>query len=474
MSLVIMGASYKSAPIESRERVAVQPGALDGCLDELRGADGVNEVVILSTCNRVEAYVDAKPDRLGVDALRAFFRRRAGDAFSEGEFYVHRGMDTVEHAYRVVCSLDSQLLGEAQILGQMRGAFEAAVAHGSCGEVLTRLFKSSLHLGKRVRAQTAIGSDTVSLSTTAFKVARDRFPDLARRRALIVGTGEMARLAATYLADGSVGAIEVTSRTPEHAAAFAREFGAAAVPFAERYDALARADVAFTMTSSDDPVVEAAPLRAARERAGATARDLVIIDEAVPRDVAPACDELPGVTLYNLEALSSIIDEGMAQRMAAVGDVERMVAEEMREFFAWMQQRLVLPTVKGMREKADAVVASQAQRAVKALAHLKGAPLTDEERDVLLAFGASVAKSILHGPTVRLRKEAGTADSYYYTGAARYLFGLDAFPPGSGAHHAVGTCPGTERCLAGGCDAGARVSAGSAAPMPCALAQMRA
>lgn len=434
MSLVVMGSSFKTATIEARENYAVPRAELGGFLDTLTGSEGVDEAVVLSTCNRVEAYVNAKTDRMGIDALTAAFADHAGGAFDQDDFFLHRGMDTVDHAFKVVCSLDSQLLGEAQILGQMKNAYEAAVEHGSIGEYLTKLFKDALHLGKQVRSETSIGGDTVSLSTTAFKVLRNTFGDLEQRCVLVIGTGEMARLAANYLKDGAVGTFLVTSRTFANALAFASEFGAQPVPLEERYAAIAKADAVFTMTSSPDPVIEPEPLAQAMADRPRGKDDLLIIDEAVPRDVAAGCEDVQGVKVYNLETLNGIIDEGMAERMAAVGDVERMIGTATQEFFSWMQQRLVAPTIKEIYEKADDAVSFEMARAVKSFANLLGRELSAEEQKVLEAYGNSISKKILHGPTMRLRRESGSADSYYYTGAARYLFGLDAFPVGTVGH----------------------------------------
>ena len=431
MSLVAMGISHKTAPIDVRQRVAIPESDIPGALISIVNANGVKEALLLSTCNRVEAYVEAKTDRLGANALETFFRERAGESFDASCFYLHRGMDAVQHVLRVVSSLDSQVLGEAQILGQMREAFERSQATGTCGEVLTELFKRALNLGKRVRSETMIGADSVSLSTVAHRIARDACPDLSGARVLLVGAGEMARLSARYLLDDGVGELFVTSRTPAHAALFAEETGAQVVPFEQRYAAAAQADIVFTMTSAKEPVINCNLLAAARVNAGRNGQPLVFIDEAVPRDVDPACAELPGVQVSDLETMSAVIDEGLVVRMSAVPAVERLVDEAERGFLSWMQERLVVPTIKSIYEKGNITVSDELDRAINALAKQRGAEVSDEERAVLAAYGNAIMKKLLHGPTVRLRKEAQTADSYYYTGAARYLFGIDAFPPGT-------------------------------------------
>lgn len=482
MSLVLMGASFKSATIDLRERLAIPQDQVPGAISELLACNGVQEALVLSTCNRVEAYVDAKTDRLGSDALRSFFLSRSHDESALDGLYLRRGMDVVTHVHRVVCSLDSQLLGEAQILGQTRGAFELAQCCEGAGEVLTHLFKGALHLGKKVRSETSIGADSVSLSTTAFKLASDFVPDIRSARVLIVGTGEMAALCARYLVDAGVRDLHVTGHNLQHTQQFAREYSMSFSAFDERHNQAALADVVFSMTSAPDAVICADELASAREQNATKGRPLLMIDEAVPRDIDPACADLPGVTLHNLESLVSVVDEGMARRMAAVGDVERMAGQADEEFFTWLQQRNVAPTIKGIHTKSGLAVKGESEKAARALARLLGRDLTDQEIELLQVFGQAVANKILHGPMARLRKEAGTADSYYYTAAARYLFGLDTNPEGSGMHR---PCVGARLCQVGGCAAGAALdrrrelgladpviptSDGAAAAEPCRIA----
>lgn len=430
MSVVVCGCSFKTAPIEVREELAFAEDEVRGELESLVTYDGIGEALVISTCNRVELYVDAKTDRIGVDSLRDYVSKRMNGNYDAKHFYSARGMDAAEHLFRVVCSLDSQVLGEAQILGQAKRAFEQAVDAGTCGTVLTKLFKTALSLGKRVRSETGIGQDSVSLSTTAYKVACRVFPDLASRRICVVGTGEMAKLALVYLDDAGCNDVVVIGRRIEAAQDCATIVGGRAVTSDDLYTEVAQSDIVFTMTSADEPVICARELEQARLQAQTSGKHLLIIDEALPRDVEQACAELEGVELYNLEALASIIDESAFERLAAVGDVERMASDALEEFLSWMQQRQVAPTIKEMYEKADSTVDSQLEHAIRSLSQARGAEISQEEQEILAAFGNAIVKKMLHGPTSRLRKEASTADSYYYTGAARYLFGLDTYPPG--------------------------------------------
>ncbi|ACV22194.1 Glutamyl-tRNA reductase [Slackia heliotrinireducens] len=433
MSMVTMGMSYKTAPIECRERVAVPAEEIIQADIDLNSCEDIDGALVLSTCNRVEVYVDAKTDRIGLNVLEEWFAKRNGEPLDRSLYYTERGMDATEHLFRVVCSLDSQVLGEAQILGQTKRAFEAASEAGTCNDVMTELFKSALRLGKRARTETGIGTDSVSLSTTAFKVASMVFPNIAKCRALIVGAGEMAALAATYFVDAKMTDVTVVSRSLEHAQAFAAEHGIKAGDFADLYQLAAESDIVFSMTAAPEPVIRAAKLEQAREAAGTAGKRMIMVDEAVPRDIEDACNDLEGVSLYNLESLKGIVDDGLAERLASVADVERMVAEAEEEFLQWMQTRNVLPTIKDMYDKGNAFLDQEFSRAAKALAKERGQQLSDEEEAILHAYGEAIVKKLLHGPTVRLRKEANSADSYYYTGAARYLFGLDTFP--AGTHH---------------------------------------
>lgn len=438
-----MGANFRTVPIETLERASLPAEQVPQALEDIASRDGVRGVVALSTCNRVEVYVDALTDRHGAQALKEFFAARVGDeaGVEEGRlpqgFYLERGEDVVRHLFRVVCSLDSQVLGEAQVLGQAKASFRVSDEAGYSTEVLGRLFKDAFSVGKRAQSETAIGGDSVSLSTTAFKAAASEFDDIAGCQVLFIGSGEMASLTLAYLQQAGVTDFIVTNRTRAHAEELARACDARVFEFEDRYEALAKADIAFSMTSASQPVVTAAELNRARRLAGTSNRKLVIVDEAVPRDVQPICADLPGVVLYDMESLNKVIDDGVMHRLSAVGEVEGLVAQAEDEFLAWMQQQNVEPTIRAMYIKGTAVVEAEVERAARTLANLHGQQLDEDELKVLEAFGSAIMKKVLHGPTARLRRESLTPDSYYYTGAARYLFGLDAFPAGCSPHDCV-------------------------------------
>ena len=478
MSLFLLGASYKSAPLRVREALAITPDDLTSCAQALLRERGIDEVVILSTCNRTELYVNAQTDRLAHQALVALCTARLVQSqhrFSESPAwlienycYEKRGMEVVSHLFSVVCSLDSMVLGEAQILGQTKRAFEMAELHNTCSEVLSRLFKTALSVGKRARSETAIGSDCVSMSTSMMHIAREHCSALEDASCVVLGAGEMAQLSLRYLLQAPVKTIYVASRHYAHAQQVVEQLKAEmrtsaagtdvagtdgaemqqsttptvlqAIDFADRYSYIAQSQLVMSMTRASSFVVDAEQLEMARN-AHHTAENptsdapLVLIDAAIPRDIDPACASLPGVQLFDTQHVQHVVDAGLSARMEAVGAVEKLIEQAQSEFLAWMQERSVTPTIKEMYEKGSVVVDRELKRCIKSFENARGQKLSSDERQLLELYGEAIAKKLLHGPSARLRKEAHTSASFYYTVSARYLFGLDTNPPGSGCPH---------------------------------------
>lgn len=493
MSLFLLGASYKSAPLPVREALAITPDDVTLCAEVLLRERGIDEVVILSTCNRTELYVNAQTDRLAHQALVALCTARlvqAKHGFAESPAwlienycYEKRGMEVVSHLFNVVCSLDSMVLGEAQILGQTKRAFEMAELHNTCSEVLSRLFKTALSVGKRARSETSIGSDCVSMSTSMMHIAREHCGDLKHASCVVLGAGEMAQLSLRYLLQAPVKTIYVASRHYAHAQQVIQQLKAEmrmsdagpvdaetvdagpadaetgttqsatstvlqAIDFADRYSYIARSQLVMSMTRASSFVVDAEQLemaRAAQRTADANSASdaenptsdpaLVLIDAAIPRDIDPACASLPGVQLFDTQHVQHVVDAGLSARMEAVGAVEKLIEAAQSEFLAWMQERSVTPTIKEMYEKGSVVVDRELKRCIKSFENARGQKLSSDECQLLELYGEAIAKKLLHGPTARLRKEAHTSASFYYTVSARYLFGLDTNPPGSGCPH---------------------------------------
>lgn len=493
MSLFLLGASYKSAPLPVREALAITPDDVTSCAEALLRERGIDEVVILSTCNRTELYVNAQTDRLAHQALVALCTARlvqSQHSFSESlawlienYCYEKRGMEVVSHLFSVVCSLDSMVLGEAQILGQTKRAFEMAELHNTCSEVLSRLFKTALSVGKRARSETAIGSDCVSMSTSMMHIAREHCSALEDASCVVLGAGEMAQLSLRYLLQAPVKTIYVASRHYAHAQQVVEQLKAEmrmsavgtadaetadagtdgsgmadvgtdgagtrqsttptvlqAIDFADRYSYIAQSQLVMSMTRASSFIIAAEELEMARNAHHTAANltsdaSLVLIDAAIPRDIDPACASLPGVQLFDTQHVQHVVDAGLSARMEAVGAVEKLIEEAQSEFLAWMQERSVTPTIKEMYEKGSVVVDRELKRCIKSFENARGQKLSSDECQLLELYGEAIAKKLLHGPTARLRKEAHTSASFYYTVSARYLFGLDTNPPGSGCPH---------------------------------------
>lgn len=435
MTLVVVGVSHKTAGVELRGKLAVPADRLRADLSRLLANDEVSEAVVLSTCNRTEAYAVVLAAPKGVRAIVETLRRNAGlnaDGVRELDraLVVKQGPGAVEHLFRVVSSLDSLVLGEAQIIGQVRRAFAAAEDAGAVGETTRRLFRSALEVGKRVREETAIGERPVSVSTAAVQLAERALGELRGRRALVVGTGEMGLLALSYLEERGVSDIVVANRTFERAEEAAARVGGTPAMLDELGERLAQADLVVACAGGEDVLIARDALARAVEARGADASPIVVVDVGLPRTVDPACADVAGAVCFDLDDLDAAMAENARSRAAESVRAEALVARQTDAFLAWMQERDVIPTVKQMHGKARGVCASEAARAAKALAALHGVETSEEERAVLEALASAVAKKLLHGPAARLRKQAGDPDAYRYTEAARYLFGLDAYPQG--------------------------------------------
>ncbi|NTU89796.1 MAG: glutamyl-tRNA reductase [Actinobacteria bacterium] len=433
MSLLVMGLSHKTASVDLREKLAFPERVLPEALSHLSDTGVVDEAVILSTCNRTEIYVDiVQPtgaDEVLVGFLKEFHNLDTDDiAELRRHLYILQGVEMVEHLFSVVSSLDSLVLGEAQILAQVKNGYAVAFDAGFCGVVFNHLFPQALEVGKRAHTETSIGANSISVSTTAVNLARRVFEDLEQRTILVVGAGEMGELTANYLVEQGVKKVTVTNRTFSAAVELAGRIGGEAVEFNDLVDCLARTDIVISSTAATDYVITKKQVEFARHRR--RGHSLLLIDIALPRDIDPACNDLPDVYVYDLDAFSSMIDSNIYERELEAAKVKTIVASEVETFFTWMQERKVAPTISHMYSKMETICDGEVERASRMLASAKGAPITDAEKEVLKTIAQSVGKKLLHGPTVRLRKQATNPDGYRYTDAARFLFGLDAYPLG--------------------------------------------
>lgn len=423
--ILVVGLSHRTAPVEVRERLAAGAEVLPAVLARLAARRELAESMFLSTCNRVEVIARANEGQAAVDAARAAIRdelaRQGGSAAGDEllpYLYEKQGDDAVRHVFRVAASLDSMVLGEPQVLGQVKDAYEAAVAAGALKGALARCVSRAFAVAKRVRSETAIGAGTVSISSVAVDLARRVFGDLSDRAVLLLGAGEMAEAAARSLGRGAR-ALHICNRSFERAASLAAEMHAAAAPWDDLADELVNADVVVASTGSSTYVVTCdAVKRAMRARKG---RTLLFVDIAVPRNVEPAVHDIDNVYVFNVDDLEHEVARGLKARHAEVDAAERIVAEEMEQFLAWRRGLEVQPTLVALRARVRATLMSELERSLGGrLKHL-----VDGDRAVLTQMLDSAVSKVLHAPTAKLRAQAAAGeDGQELAAALRFLFDL--------------------------------------------------
>lgn len=424
--LICLGLNHTTAPLEIRERLAFAPSALHAALARFGPMhcndkpEGIAEAAILTTCNRLEVYALTNDSAQAQVRLMTFLSEVRDVPVSDfrDHLYVHEGVDAARHLMRVAAGLDSLVLGEPQILGQVVDAYQAAMTHGAVGTVLSRLFRAAIHAGKRARTETAISTNAASISSVAVQLASQVFGDLADCEVLVAGAGEMGELAVRALMARGARGLLVANRTYDRAVGLARQWEGEAMTFERLGDGLARADIVITATDAPHYIVRRSDVEAARERRDD--RPLFIIDIALPRDVEPEVGEMPGVHLYNIDDLEVQVESNIGNRRAEVPHVEVIVEEQLGEFSAWIASLEVVPTIADLRQRADVIRQAEV---VRALNRLEG--LTDAEREVVQQLGSRLINKLLHDPVTRLKEEAANGNGVVYIETTRQLFGLE-------------------------------------------------
>ena len=425
MRILLVGMNHESAPVEVRERYAVDDPA--PLLRKLVEYDDIEEAVVVSTCNRVEICVTThQPESAEHTLLRFFDREMAGkgsDSATSSQLldstYVHVGRSAVEHVLRVASSIDSMVVGEPQILGQMKDAYRDAVENGSCGPVLSRLFQRAFATAKRVKNETGIAQRPVSVARVAVDLARQIFERLEDKKALLIGAGEMIELALDALRLEGLRNVQIANRTPAHAEELAVRFGATAHGLDELDALLADADVVLTSIAGDGALVDSA--RAESALAGRKRRPLFFIDIGVPRNVDPRVDELDDVYLYDVDDLQQVSDRNAEERRREAERGAGIVREEEQRFDGWLVALEAVPTIRHLRDRAEVIRTSELERAVSRSSE----PWSDAQREALERMTKSIVNKLLHPPLARLRAETDREEGIATLEAARTLFGLD-------------------------------------------------
>ena len=418
MRLVAVGLSHRTAPIEVRETVDFARAGVEAALAALASRGIGRELVVLSTCNRAEIYAVGDAETTA-DRLGQFFSEYHQVAHAEvaDHLYIHRGADAARHLFRVAAGLDSLVVGEPQILGQVKAAYGVASDRQFTAALTNRLFHSAFTVGKRVRAETGLGEGAVSVSYAALGLAKKIFGDLKGRTVLILGAGEMAKLTGVHLQSQHVKQITIASRTLSAAQNLAGRLDGTAIPWDSLDAALATADIIVTATGAPDPVLTRARLEEAlRPRRG---RPLFIIDIAVPRDVEPAAGQLDQVFLYNIDDLRAIVQENLARRGAELDRAEAIVSEEVARFAAWMQSREIVPTVVALRQRFEMIRRAELERLEPKLAGLP-----PDARARIDEVTRLIVEKLLLTPTEQLKAVSDEAMIVAYADALNRLFRL--------------------------------------------------
>lgn len=415
MQLLALGINHKTAPLDLREQAAFAPEILPDALADITRSGVAQEATIVSTCNRTEIYCGLSPEQ-EAEAVEWFCHYLKLDA-NEIKPYLYEHPDelAVQHAFRVASGLDSMVLGEPQILGQMKDAFAAAHKAGTTGKMLNRLFQQTFSVAKTVRTDTAIGASAVSVASAAVTLAKQIFDDLSKKTVLLIGAGEMIELCARHLNESDIGHMIVANRTVERADLLAKEFKADAISLVEMPLRLSDADIVISSTASQLPILgKGAVERALKERKH---RPVFMVDIAVPRDIEPEVGDLNDIYLYTVDDLKDVVQENLKSRQEAAGEAEKIIDDKVVEFMRWAHSLDAVPTIRALRESATSIREAEINRAQRQLAR------GENPAEVLEQLARALTNKLTHDPTAALRQADHEGDAQLLE-AARRLFNL--------------------------------------------------
>jgi glutamyl-tRNA reductase len=418
--LLVIGVSHKTAPVELRERVALPEGRAVGVLRELISSEHIHEAVALSTCNRTELYMVVADDVEAETAALGILARQADIRPTElvSHLYSLRNGDATRHLFRVTAGLDAMIVGEAEIQGQVKRAYELALVENTTSAFMNRLFREALAAGKRVRTETTIGGSTVSVSSVAVQLAQETLGDLSGKHVVVIGAGETGELTARALTERGVSSVFVANRHYDRAIGLAHRFGGQAVRFESLPAELERADIVVSSTGSPHHIVERDELEAVMSaRQG---QPLLLIDIAVPRDIDPAVREVEGVHLRDIDDLQRMLERKISGRDAEARRAEALLERELERFQRWLGTLDVVPTISAMYERGEEIA-----RQVLEENSGRWESLSDTDRERLALVASAIVKRLLHQPTLNLKAGGEDQRVYAYVQALRELFGLD-------------------------------------------------
>jgi len=420
MNIVVVGLSHKTAPVEIREKVAFAPTEMEAPLRRMLALPSVSEAVIVSTCNRVELYAASRNPESAITELKRFLaeQHRLHSEQLAPHLYQYEGEGAIRHVLRVAASLDSMVIGEPQILGQIKTAYCHASEFKTAGVILNRFLHKAFSVAKRVRTETAIASSAVSVSFAAVELARKIFDTLDDKTVMLIGAGEMCELAAKHFVNNGVKKVMVTNRTFARAEKLAAEFdGGIPVSFENFREQLYRVDIVLSSTGAPDYVLEAKKVKEIIK--ARRYKPMFLIDIAVPRDIDPLANKLDGIYLYDVDDLQGVVQANLKEREKEAAKAEKIIDGEIVQFQKWMSSLEVKPTIVGLRRKLDDVRKAEVE---KTLSNLNG--LDKKERKAIEAMANAIVNKILHHPTSILKQSQEGSDGNMYVDAVRTLFDL--------------------------------------------------
>ncbi len=416
MALIVLGINHKSAPVEVREQLAFNVKELREAADQVFShMSGIDEKVILSTCNRVEIYAHVNDIDDGLASLKRFLYRynEIPEGTLEKYFYQYTLDAAVQHLFEVSASLDSMVVGEPQILGQVKSAYDSARSVRATGKVLNQLFEKAFSVAKKIRTETAIAEKAVSISYAAVEMATRIFGNLEGRVVLLIGAGEMIELAGKHLVSHGVKTILVSNRNYDRAARLATELGGSAVKYDEFQNQLVNADIVISSTGAPHYVIKKEAVeQAARHRAG---NPIFFIDIAVPRDIEPSANDLQNVFLYDIDDLHSVVNDNLAEREKEAEKAREIIRAEVNSFVSWLDRLEVEPTIIAIRKKAEEIKTRELQ---KTFAKLK---LDANQKQTVEAMASSIINKILHDPTLHLKNQTSHEPEHHQRSIAEFM-----------------------------------------------------
>ncbi len=420
MLIAVIGVNHRTAPLEVREKLAFPEWGTSEWLNKLLAYPGIEGCAIISTCNRTEIYVAPMELDMGMSSVWSFLSEKSGLDISEIKNYTfcHTLYDAIRHLFRVVSGLDSMILGETQILGQVKKAYEMALEARTTNVVLNTLFQQAITTGKRVRTETGIDQNPVSIPYAAVELAKQSLGSLEGCSVLVVGAGEMSELTAVNLVANGVSSVIVSNRSYDRAVQLAEKFDGKAVKFDNLFQYMNQADIVISSTAARHYVIKPEEIESVMlQRAG---KPIMMIDIAVPRDIDPLVRKIPGVNLFDVDHLQNVVDANLEERRRAAVEAEGIIEEELNEFMCWLSTRFVVPTITALKKLGEEIKQRELHRAFNRLGDLN-----ERERKIISSLASSIVNQLLHNPVINLKQYALSPEGHLYTEITQNIFNLE-------------------------------------------------